>query len=55
MSNKYSVSNDSFLVSKLNPSTPRIWTVFNVSENSICSTEFQVIKPKIDNGFAYVW
>lgn len=45
-SSKYTVKSDSFLVSKLNPFTPRIWTIYKSAENYICSTEFQVIKPK---------
>lgn len=45
-SNKYSVTDNSFLVSKLNPFTPRIWTIFNSEESAICSTEFQVLKPQ---------
>lgn len=48
LSNKYKISNGTLLVSKLNPRTPRIWMIGDkVSEgNAICSTEFQVIKPK---------
>ena len=45
-SNKYEVIASSILVSKLNPSTPRIWQVQDVEENSICSTEFQVVRPQ---------
>lgn len=44
-SNKYAVISNSFLVSKLNPFTPRIWTIYESAENYICSTEFQVVKP----------
>ena len=44
-SNKYLVKDKTFLVSKLNPFTPRIWTIFNSADNHICSTEFQVLKP----------
>lgn len=48
LSNKYQVISDSILISKLNPKTPRIWGLFGSIEetNAICSTEFQVIKPK---------
>jgi type I restriction enzyme S subunit len=53
-SNKYSVENNSFLVSKLNPFTPRIWTIFNSEDVNICSTEFQVVKPNEDNLFSIV-
>jgi type I restriction enzyme S subunit len=46
-SNKYLVHENSILVSKLNPRIPRIWlNLNNVDDKCICSTEFQVIKPK---------
>jgi type I restriction enzyme S subunit len=45
LSSKYQVLEHSILVSKLNPRIPRIWTVLNPIKNSICSTEFQVMKP----------
>lgn len=45
LSNKYSVPNDSILVSKLNPDTKRIWLSDNKFENAICSTEFIVYVP----------
>jgi type I restriction enzyme S subunit len=45
LSSKYLVLEHSILVSKLNPRIPRIWTVINPIKNSICSTEFQVMKP----------
>lgn len=54
LSNKYAVKQGSFLISKLNPFTPRIWTIFDVNENSVCSTEFQVVKPKEDLDFAFL-
>lgn len=52
-SNKYQVIDHSILVSKLNPSTPRIWPVFGVDSNAICSTEFVVLKPKKYYAFIY--
>ena len=53
-SNKYEVVASSILVSKLNPSTPRIWQIQDAEENSICSTEFQVVKPQSGFfGFVY--
>jgi len=54
MSNKYLVKDYTFLVSKLNPFTPRIWTVFNAEANHICSTEFQVLQPKKDIYFSFL-
>lgn len=55
LSNKYKVHSMSFLVSKINPKTPRIWMIFESENNWICSTEFQVIKPKELNFFAITY
>jgi type I restriction enzyme S subunit len=47
LSNKFRVLPNTILVSKLNPVTPRIWRIGEgVQPNSVCSTEFQVLKPK---------
>jgi len=54
LSNKYSVKSFSFLISKLNPSISRIWTIFHAEENSVCSTEFQVVMPRERNNFSFV-
>ncbi|KQC02019.1 restriction endonuclease subunit S [Pedobacter sp. Hv1] len=53
-SNKYVVESNSFLVSKLNPFTPRIWTIFDSQNNFICSTEFQVVNPKEELFFSLI-
>lgn len=46
-SNKYAVPPSSILVSKLNPRFPRVWWIdADAPANAICSTEFQVVKPK---------
>jgi type I restriction enzyme, S subunit len=43
MSNKFVVSRDSVLLSKLNPHIPRIWLPdLHVTRRSVCSTEFMV-------------
>lgn len=56
LSNKYQVVPNSILVSKLNPRFPRIWAIGSELENnSICSTEFQLYKPKEDRLFAYLF
>lgn len=56
LSNKFKVPNNVILVSKLNPITPRIWAVpENQGQNSVCSTEFQVIRPKEDKYFCYLY
>ena len=39
-SNKFGINDAAILLSKLNPSTKRIWYTGNVSENSVSSTEF---------------
>ncbi|MEB3206883.1 MAG: restriction endonuclease subunit S, partial [Vampirovibrionales bacterium] len=55
LSNKYAVPKDTILVSKLNPRVPRIWPIPSlIPDNSVCSTEFQVIKPSRDL-FGYVY
>ena len=43
-SNKFVVSKESVLISKLNPDTKRIWRPYCISENPICSTEFVVFE-----------
>jgi len=53
-SNKYLVKSKTILVSKLNPFTPRIWTVYNAEKNHICSTEFQVLSPKKEFYFTFL-
>lgn len=55
LSNKYSVENGTILVSKLNPRFPRIWPIQNSPPNAVCSTEFQVLKPKDSAIFSYVY
>lgn len=54
-SNKYQVEPFSILMSKLNPRTPRVWDIyFEPKLNSICSTEFQVIKPNEKELFPFI-
>ena len=45
-SNKFFVDEDSFLISKLNPTTKRVWKPYCISEKAVCSTEFIVYKAK---------
>lgn len=58
-SNKYKVESNSILFSKLNPhKDKRLWLILDaLQDNSICSTEFQVVKPKDDIYlyFLYGW
>lgn len=44
-SNKYKIDNECILISKLNPSTKRIWNPLCNTANAICSTEFMVYRP----------
>lgn len=44
-SNKYRLSSNSVMISKLNPDTKRIWRPYCISVNPICSTEFIVYEP----------
>ncbi|MEW6510851.1 MAG: restriction endonuclease subunit S [Bacteroidota bacterium] len=57
LSNKFRVISDSILISKLNPRFPRVWPVFGQIDEtlSICSTEFQVVKPKNKNYFGFIY
>jgi type I restriction enzyme S subunit len=54
-SGKYLVPEKSLLVSKLNPITPRKWLVLDSTSNSICSTEFVILKPKKDFQLSYIY
>ena len=55
LSNKYAVLDKTILVSKLNPRVPRVWGVHKAPSNSICSTEFQVIKPNNTDYFEFLY
>jgi len=55
-SQKFLVVEDDLLVSKLNPSTPRVWIPFSSSaRRSICSTEFLVCRASTDVGRAFAY
>jgi len=55
-SQKFLVGEDDLLVSKLNPSTPRVWIPFSSSaRRSICSTEFLVCQASTDVGRAFAY
>ena len=45
-SNKYIIDKDCFLISKLNPTTKRIWRPYCISDYPVCSTEFIVYRAK---------
>ena len=46
-SSKYVIDSDCILISKLNPSTKRVWLPACRTSNSVCSTEFIVYRPKV--------
>ena len=55
-SNKYIVSQHSVLLSKLNPTIPRVWFPIPINKNrGICSTEFLVILPKKNFSKEYLY
>ena len=45
-SNKFVIDASSFMISKLNPTTKRVWKPYCLTENAVCSTEFIVYKAK---------
>lgn len=45
-SNKFIVDADCFLISKLNPTTKRVWRPYCMTQDAVCSTEFIVYKAK---------
>ena len=45
-SNKFIVDADCFMISKLNPTTKRVWRPYCMTDNAVCSTEFIVYKAK---------
>jgi type I restriction enzyme S subunit len=56
LSNKYLVEPFTILVSKLNPTTPRIWPVCeDLCKDAVCSTEFQVVKPISKDFFGFLY
>ncbi|MGV3662581.1 MAG: restriction endonuclease subunit S [Prosthecobacter sp.] len=56
MSNKFTVTPNSVLLSKLNPHIPRIWLPdINASRRSVCSTEFMVVCSKTDVSREYLF
>jgi type I restriction enzyme S subunit len=54
-SNKYILSPDSVMISKLNPETKRIWRPMCLSSHPVCSTEFIVYEAKKNRQRDYVY
>lgn len=50
-SNKFIIDSSCFLISKLNPTTKRVWKPYCLSERAVCSTEFIVYRAK-DNSIS---
>ena len=56
LSNKYLVKPGAILISKLNPRFPRVWPIPDkIEENSICSTELQVVLPKRKEYYPFIY
>jgi type I restriction enzyme S subunit len=54
-SNKYIVFPNTILISKLNPRFPRVWAIpSSIKENSVCSTEFQVVSPTQNKWYGFI-
>ena len=45
-SNKFIIDASCFMISKLNPTTKRVWKPYCLTRNAVCSTEFIVYKAK---------
>ena len=54
-SNKYILTPDSVMISKLNPDTKRIWRPLCLSEHPVCSTEFIVYEAKKKGQRDYIY
>jgi len=56
-SNKYAVTKNTILFSKLNPhKDKRVWLISSsIDANSVCSTEFQVMNPKADKYLFFLY
>jgi type I restriction enzyme, S subunit len=52
---KYEVSDNTVLVSKLNPNIQRVWRVENSPEHGISSTEFVNLEPKTDYTLSFIY
>lgn len=54
-SNKFIVDGSCFLISKLNPTTKRVWKPYCMTANAVCSTEFIVYKAKDESITDYLF
>ena len=54
-SNKFVIDDLCFMISKLNPTTKRVWKPYCLTENAVCSTEFIVYKSKDESITDYLY
>lgn len=54
-SSKYIINDNVVLISKLNPTTKRIWRPYPQGQYPICSTEFMVYVPKEENILSFIY
>lgn len=54
-SNKYLLTKQSVMISKLNPDTKRIWRPLCMSDRPVCSTEFIVYEAKIQKNKDFLY
>ena len=54
-SNKFVIDDLCFMISKLNPTTKRVWKPYCLTENAVCSTEFIVYKAKDESITDYLY
>ena len=55
LSNKFIITDNTILFSKLNPRIKRVWNVFSAKENAVCSTEFVAYKAKEKKNYAFLY
>lgn len=54
-SNKFIIDDSCFMISKLNPTTKRVWRPYCITDNAVCSTEFIVYKAKDESMTNYLY
>lgn len=54
-SNKFIIDDSCFMISKLNPTTKRVWRPYCITDNAVCSTEFIVYKAKEESMTDYLY
>lgn len=54
-SNKFVIDDSCFMISKLNPTTKRVWRPYCLTNNAVCSTEFIVYKAKEESMTDYLY